>query len=87
MQVHVLYFGVLKDVLQKQKEVLPLAEGATVNTLIDLCRQRSPEKTQLWQSLAIAVNQQYADASHVLQDGDEVALLPPVSGGLREAVR
>ncbi|MHB1023922.1 MAG: MoaD/ThiS family protein [Acidobacteriaceae bacterium] len=77
----------MKDVLQKQEEVLPLAEGATVDTLIDFCRQRSPEKTQLWQSLAIAVNQQYADASHVLRDGDEVAMLPPVSGGLTGVAR
>lgn len=86
MQVHVLYFGILKDVLQKEKEVLSLPDGATVGTLLDLCRDRSREQSQLWQSLAVAVNQQYADPSHVLQDGDEVAMLPPVSGGLSDGL-
>jgi molybdopterin converting factor small subunit len=35
----------------------------------------------LWESIAVAVNQEYARAGDVLKDGDEVALLPPVSGG------
>jgi molybdopterin converting factor small subunit len=37
---------------------------------------------RLWRSLAVAVNREYGSASIVLRDGDEVALLPPVSGGL-----
>jgi hypothetical protein len=36
---------------------------------------------QLWRSLAVAVNREYGSTSIVLQEGDEVALLPPVSGG------
>jgi molybdopterin converting factor small subunit len=36
---------------------------------------------RLWRSLAVAVNREYAAAETVLQGGDEVALLPPVSGG------
>ena len=36
---------------------------------------------QLWRSLAVAVNREYGSTSIVLRDGDEVALLPPVSGG------
>jgi molybdopterin converting factor small subunit len=36
----------------------------------------------MWDSIAVAVNQEYAKADVVLKDGDEVALLPPVSGGL-----
>ena len=35
----------------------------------------------IWQSIAVAVNQEYARGGDVLRDGDEVALLPPVSGG------
>jgi molybdopterin converting factor small subunit len=35
-----------------------------------------------WDSIAVAVNQEYARAEVALRDGDEVALLPPVSGGI-----
>jgi MoaE-MoaD fusion protein len=41
----------------------------------------------LFQSLALAVNQEYASAANPLREGDEVALLPPVSGGADAAVR
>jgi molybdopterin converting factor small subunit len=37
---------------------------------------------RLWRSLAVAVNREYSPLNVVLRDGDEVALLPPVSGGL-----
>jgi molybdopterin converting factor small subunit len=36
-----------------------------------------------WDAIAVAVNQEYAKTSDVLHDGDEVALLPPVSGGVQ----
>ena len=45
-------------------------------------RAVSPELPAIWDSLAVAVNQQYATATAPLADGDEIALLPPVSGGV-----
>ncbi len=44
-------------------------------------RAVAPELAALWDKVAVAVNQQYASASEALQEHDEVALLPPVSGG------
>jgi hypothetical protein len=41
-------------------------------------------ETRIWQSTAVAVNREYSSHGAVLRDGDEVALLPPVSGGCRE---
>jgi len=41
----------------------------------------SDSKARLWRSLAVAVNREYCSPAVVLRDGDEVALLPPVSGG------
>ncbi len=43
-----------------------------------------PQQPKLWSALAIAVNQSYAARGCLLRDGDEVALLPPVSGGCAE---
>ena len=79
MRVTVLYFGVLKDVTGHRSVVMELAEGASVGELLAL--HHGSDKASVWDSIAVAVNQEYARAEDVLKDGDEVALLPPVSGG------
>src|SRR5690242_7637374 len=83
MQVRVLFFGVLKDVLKSSGEAVALPEGATVAELTD--RLRNGGEHPVWGALAVAVNREYATRSAVLRDGDEVALLPPVSGGADDA--
>lgn len=85
MQIQVLLFGVLKDILGRDHDALTLPEGATADRLLDEYRRRAPERSSLWPSLAIAINQQYAPLTQTLHDGDEVALLPPVSGGAPSA--
>jgi molybdopterin converting factor subunit 1 len=79
MQVKVLYFGVLKDVAGHRSVEMEMAEGASVADLLRRHRESIPAAP--WDSIAVAVNQEYARAVDVLKDGDEVALLPPVSGG------
>lgn len=87
MRVRVLYFGVLKERSGAAEEPLELSDGATVGELVRVLRERSSNSAMasglesVWQSLAVAVNREYATADAVLSDGDEVALLPPVSGG------
>jgi molybdopterin synthase catalytic subunit len=81
MHVRVLLFGVLKDTFPEAIHSLQLPAGATVATLLDHFRAKAPRQEQIWTSLAVAVNQEYAAPAHPLADGDEVALLPPVSGG------
>ena len=81
MRVRVLFFGVLKDAFGAEGESLELRDGATVATLLEVYRGRTPGSGGLWSSLAVAVNQQYAPVDEALREGDEVALLPPVSGG------
>ncbi len=80
MQVRVLYFGVLRETFSKGEEAVEFADGVTVADVLNVYRERGPAFA--WDSIAVAVNREYARAETVLQDGDEVALLPPVSGGL-----
>ena len=77
-----LYFGVLKDVVGHRRREMDLAEGASVAELLRVHRGLAKGRESLWDSIAVAVNQEYARAADVLKDGDEVALLPPVSGGI-----
>ena len=86
MQVRVLFFGQLKDIFHQDSQNLDLAAGATVADLVSKCRQiallhQYTQPGDIWKSLAVAVNHEYAGLSESLKDGDEVALLPPVSGG------
>jgi molybdopterin converting factor subunit 1 len=83
MRVRVLYFAILKDVFGCEREELELPVGATVSELLGLLSGRGDSVGNVWGSIAVAVNQEYALAGRVLMDGDEVALLPPVSGGAR----
>ena len=81
MQVRVLFFGVLKEMLSGESQNLDLPLGATVDTVLGHYRDLLPQQAKLWSAVAIAVNQTYAGRGVLLQEGDEVALLPPVSGG------
>lgn len=86
MRVTVLFFGVLKEMLQGESQALDLPAGSTVDAVLNHYRELLPQQPKLWSSLAIAVNQSYAVAGCLLRDGDEVALLPPVSGGSSEPI-
>jgi molybdopterin synthase catalytic subunit len=81
MQIRVLFFGMLKDLIGRDAEALLLPEGATVRDLLAHYEAQSPNVKPYLPSLAIAVNQEFATASSRLSDRDEVGLLPPVSGG------
>jgi molybdopterin synthase catalytic subunit len=87
MRVRVLLFGVLKDVFQRSEDSLELGPAATVSDLLEHYRGLNPERAGLFRSVALAVNREYATATRRLEDGDEIALLPPVSGGLETPVR
>ncbi len=81
MRIQVLFFGRLKDVLARESESIELPETACVQQLLEHYQLHAPQLRALLPSLAVAVNQEYAQATALLHDGDEVALLPPVSGG------
>jgi molybdopterin synthase catalytic subunit/molybdopterin converting factor small subunit len=81
MRVTVLFFGVLKEMLSSASQTLDLPAGSTVDAVLEHYRELLPQQPKLWSTLAIAVNQSYAVKGCLLRDGDEVALLPPVSGG------
>jgi molybdopterin synthase catalytic subunit len=83
MQVRVLPFGVLKDWLGASAATVELPEGTSVAELLE---QLSTVRTApLLRGIAVSVNAEYASPRQVLHEGDEVGLLPPVSGGSSRA--
>jgi MoaE-MoaD fusion protein len=82
VRVRVLFFGLLQDAAGKSSDSLDLPPGATVRGVLDHYAAQLPALKSALPSLAVAVNQHYASADTRLEDGYEIALLPPVSGGL-----
>lgn len=80
MQIKILAFGVAKDILGGREMEFSIPEGATVERLKQSLHIQFPELKKL-ASMAIAVNGGYADDGEMIQSGDEVVLIPPVSGG------
>ncbi len=81
MRVRILFFGMLKDMAGRSSDWIDLPEEASVGDLLGRCAAQLPGMKAALPSLAVAVNQQYSATGTVLHEGDEVALLPPVSGG------
>jgi molybdopterin synthase catalytic subunit len=87
MQVKVLFFGALRDMLGKSEETIEVPPGAQLSHLLDRYSEAAPRLKGLLPSVAVSVNQEYASRNATLSDGDEVALLPPVSGGADATLR
>jgi molybdopterin synthase catalytic subunit len=89
MHVRVIAFGILKEWLGPDAARVELREGATVGTLLEQLQAQLPERAprEALSGIAVGVNAEYARAAHILHDGDEVGLLPPVSGGTSRATR
>jgi molybdopterin synthase catalytic subunit/molybdopterin converting factor small subunit len=79
MRVRVIPFGILKDWLGAAPAMVELRDGASVSDLLDRLHADSP--AAVLRGIAVSVNLEYAAAAQVLREGDEVGLLPPVSGG------
>ena len=81
MNIKVLFFGQLKDITGLREDLLQLGEGAHLETVFEHYAGRFPRLRELSKSIVLAQNQQFAAASAPLSEGDEIAFLPPVSGG------
>jgi molybdopterin synthase catalytic subunit len=81
MTIQVLFFGLLKDLVGKEREALELPESARLGDVLAVYGGRFPRLQGLESSIAVSLNQEYAAPDARLHSGDEVALLPPVSGG------
>ncbi|MGA1581655.1 MAG: MoaD/ThiS family protein [Saprospiraceae bacterium] len=80
MKIHILAFGIAKDILGNSQAVLEVSEGTTIAGLKDILTATYPDFSRL-RSLRIALNEEYQDDSRVLVAEDEVVIIPPVSGG------
>jgi molybdopterin synthase catalytic subunit len=81
VQVKLLFFASLKDIVGSRQLDLDIPSGATVNDLLERLESRYPGLRRYRSIMLTSVNEEFADRQAVISDGDEVALFPPVSGG------
>ncbi len=81
MKVKVLFFGVTQDLTGLHQEHTEIPEGMNLDGLWGCYLARFPRLQEFSNVLLLSVNQEIAGRARILQDGDEVAFLPPVSGG------
>lgn len=81
MRIRVLFFGILKDVVGRAEETLDIEAASDVAGLFKLYSERYPELERHRSSLLFSRNREFVDRGQRLEEGDEVAFLPPVSGG------
>lgn len=81
MKVRVLFFGIAREITGLGQDSPEVQEGASVSDLFRLYAARFPGLGEIETSLVTAVNQEFSASAHTLAENDEVAFLPPVSGG------
>ena len=81
MRIHLKLFAILRERAGVGEMVLELPEGATVETAATALVKHVPGIREHVRRVAYAVNREYVDSSTPLNDGDELAVIPPVSGG------
>jgi molybdopterin converting factor subunit 1 len=82
MIVRLRFFASLRERLHRSEAEYTLADGATVTDLWSALCADYPQLADLERSISFAVNQEYVGREHPLSHNDEVALIPPVSGGV-----
>jgi molybdopterin converting factor subunit 1 len=81
MQVTVRYFASIREVIGQRSEVREVPEATTAGELLEQIVRDHPAIDGLRRASRIMLNQEYAEPDDLLSDGDEFALIPPVSGG------
>jgi molybdopterin converting factor small subunit len=81
IQVKVLFFGRLKEIVSGAEQVIDAVEGQSIEHLFSKCVAAHPELARYRSSLVATRNQEFSAWDTVVHAGDEVAFLPPVSGG------
>lgn len=81
MQVRLLFFATLKDIIGAREMRLEVPKGSTVADVLTHLESNYPRVKDYRPVVLTAINEEYVDQNTSVHDGDEVAIFPPVSGG------
>lgn len=81
MDITVLFFASCADIVGSREKIVSIAEGSRLSDLVDKLVASHGRLADVRRSAMLSLNQEYAEENAPLSDGDEVAMIPPVSGG------
>jgi MoaD family protein len=81
MKVRAEFYSRLKEIIGAPARDISLPKNATVNDLFDQLKENYPEMRDFEKSMLFGVGVEFVDRNHVLNDGDVIAIMPPVQGG------
>ena len=81
INIRILYFAFIKDLTGVRADTMILPYGSTINKLLTNILDTYPQINNILKLIKVSVNYKVVDVNTILKDGDEVALLPPISGG------
>ncbi len=81
VRVKVLFFGMLRDIVGRAEDHIEVADDSRLESVFTRYARQFPRLTDLEGSIVLACNQEFCDRSAAIREGDEIAFLPPVSGG------
>ncbi|MCX8173077.1 MAG: molybdopterin converting factor subunit 1 [Thermoplasmata archaeon] len=80
MKIRIKYFAGLRDITGRESETIDVKEKTRIADILKMVYSKYPDMRKTAE-IIVARNRQYADENERVEDGDEIALLPPVSGG------
>ncbi len=81
MRIKVKFFAYTREITGTREAEIEAEAGATLEDIMNILAEKYPGLQRYRNEINMAVNHEYAERSTVVKEGDEVALLPPVSGG------
>ncbi len=81
IRVNVKFFAIARDIAGTDETILSIPEGSTPSAVLESLAKSYPDLREWMGHLRVAVNCEYTEGDAILNDRDEVALIPPVSGG------
>mmetsp|Transcript_24372 Transcript_24372/g.33573 ORF Transcript_24372/g.33573 Transcript_24372/m.33573 type:complete len:83 (+) Transcript_24372:382-630(+) len=81
VKVNVLFFARVREIVGASEINLELGSGANTNDLVNVLVQKYPKLGEIIPKIVLALNQEYVIDTLELKEGDEIALIPPISGG------
>jgi len=80
MTIRILAFGVAKEIISGSSAEISVKDGATISELRSSLEDKYP-RLKLLSSFMLALNNEYATGNEIVSEKDEIAIIPPVSGG------
>lgn len=84
MKITVRLFASYREIVGQTRLDVDVSEGSTAGDVLNIFVARHPRLSDLVTTTLLAVNREYAAAETQLHEGDELAFVPPVSGGIRD---